>query len=497
MPPEIQAIIEQHKAKELRRERQQGLGKPIIGAQFKGYQFVAVGGRLHYGKWKTFFEFLSDYIKQTIGSDWGNAEIAKPLEHRHPILQWYDAVCRYQQKMFLEPGKVHTAPATGATSAYFGLAYNLYLLAHNVALQRRLIARIKNPDQFRGAYYEIFVAACFILAGFELSLEDEGNPTSTHCEFNARSKITGKTYSVEAKSRAPNKSHLDVGNQLYAALTKTAHHPRIVFIDVNVPAAQTSTDDKWLGELVSAIKNRETTLKVNGQPAPPAFVIVTNHPYHYDLETTATHRGAVAVGFKIPDFGANTEFPGLIEAFKAMRKHMDLFRLLDTFRQYHVPSTFDGEVPEFAFGNAERRWMVGEQYELSDYEDGAVGVLENGIVSEQEKEAHLVFALQDGRRVIMRSPLTDAEVAAYRHHPETFFGVHQHVGRNITDPLALFEFIFDTYKNTSREKLLEFLRSASDFEQLCTLNTDELLLVFCDRHVGAVMRRAKTSAEPP
>jgi len=34
-------------------------------------------------------DFLSDYVKQTLGGDWGNAEIAKPLSERHPVMQWY------------------------------------------------------------------------------------------------------------------------------------------------------------------------------------------------------------------------------------------------------------------------------------------------------------------------------------------------------------------------------------------------------------------------
>lgn len=493
VPPEVQRMIEQHKAKEMQREKQQGLGKPVIGTEFKGYQFVAVGNKLHYGRWKTFFDFLGGYIKDTLGSDWGNAEIAKPLEDRHPILQWYDAVCHYQQKTIVEPGKVHSAPMSGATAAYFGLAYNLYLLAHNVELQNRLVQRLKNPDQFHGAYYEAFVAGCFILAGFELSLEDETNPNSTHCEFTAKSKVTGKSYSVEAKSRAPNKAHLDVGNQLYNALCKDANHSRIVLIDVNVPEEQADTEEKWLGELVPAIKSREATLKINGEAAPPAYVIITNHPYHYDLEGTGSGRAAIAEGFKIPDFGASAEFGSLIDAFKAMRKHVDVFGLIDAFRNYHIPSTFDGEIPEFAFGEAERRWVIGEQYDLSEHEQGATGILTTATVSERDKVAHLIFQLQDGRNILTKVPLSDGELAAYRQHPETFFGVHLQVSKETKDPLALFEFFYDAYKNTPRERMLEFLKSAHDFDELSKLPDDELLLVFCDRHVGALMMRSETA----
>ena len=278
-PPEVLRQLEVHKAIELRREQQQGLGsRPIIGTVFKGKQIVGVGNTIHYGNWKTFFDFLGDYIKKMLGGDWGNAEIAKPLSERHPVLQWYEAVCHHQQNTALEPGMVHSAPLTGATAAYFGLAYNLYLLARNVELQRNMVARLKNPSQFHGAYYETLVAAWFILAGFDLTLEDESDPTNSHCEFTARSTNSGKTYSVEAKSRGPNKDHLDVGNQLVKALRKAAAHPRIVMIDVNVPHDPARTAEVWVQELARGLKGREPTLTINGESAPSAFVVVTNHP---------------------------------------------------------------------------------------------------------------------------------------------------------------------------------------------------------------------------
>jgi hypothetical protein len=88
-------------ASRVQRERQQGLGKPIISAVFQGTRLVAVKNRLLHSKgWKTFHDFLGDYIKSAIGSDWGNAEIAKPPDQRHPIITWYQAFCHHQ-RLFL------------------------------------------------------------------------------------------------------------------------------------------------------------------------------------------------------------------------------------------------------------------------------------------------------------------------------------------------------------------------------------------------------------
>lgn len=38
----MRRFMKRHKVDELRRESQQGLGKPIIGTKFKDYQLVAV-----------------------------------------------------------------------------------------------------------------------------------------------------------------------------------------------------------------------------------------------------------------------------------------------------------------------------------------------------------------------------------------------------------------------------------------------------------------------
>ena len=96
-PGNITEALEAHKAKESLRKHQQGKGKPIISTEFAGQRVVAVGSTAYFAKnQRTFVDFLGDYIKRALGSDWGTAEIKKPLEDRHQILQWYDALCAYQ-----------------------------------------------------------------------------------------------------------------------------------------------------------------------------------------------------------------------------------------------------------------------------------------------------------------------------------------------------------------------------------------------------------------
>lgn len=84
-------MLARHKAAEQQRIEQQGLGKPIIAARMdNGHQFVAVRNRLLYSKkWKTFHDFLGDYLKGILGTEWGNAELLKPFDRStapHPSL---------------------------------------------------------------------------------------------------------------------------------------------------------------------------------------------------------------------------------------------------------------------------------------------------------------------------------------------------------------------------------------------------------------------------
>lgn len=84
--------------------------------------------------------------------------------------------------------------------------------------------------------------------------------------------------------RGANKASADVGNQLYGALRKKAMHTRVIFIEANLPigADAQKVMDTCRGVL-NSMRTREPKLTIEGQPAPPAYVIVTNNPHEYDL----------------------------------------------------------------------------------------------------------------------------------------------------------------------------------------------------------------------
>jgi hypothetical protein len=488
----MQAQLGFVEAMTLQRTNQQGLGRPIISAELKGTRFVAVKNRLlHSQKWKTFYDFLSDYIKMAIGSDWGNNEIKTgPVSDRHPILQWYDKLCHLQRKHFGTDGKIYNAPFIGAAAAYYGLAYDLYCLDHNAELQKKLIDRLKNSDNFYGARYEVLVAASLIRAGFQIEFEDENERGSTHCEFTAVSRRTGKRYSVECKHRESGAENRAIklsklGRTLRSALLKKANHERIVFIDLNFPydPKKHTTFPPQMELALRHVRKFEHN-ETNGGMLPPAFLFLTNNPIHHHLDDENVGFAVMTDGFKNPEY--KTDHPySLHDAIVYREKHRDIHHLLKSMEKYsRIPATFDGEIPEFAFGEAQHRLMVGHHYLVKDSEGhDRVGLLTTATVNDVERKAYCGLTLETGEAIIAAWPLSDTEMKAYQAHPDTFFG---EVSRNrkTNSPLELYDFFLDGYAKTPKERLLELMAGAQNIDQLRTMSRDELADMYSEHCVN-------------
>jgi hypothetical protein len=422
-----------------------------------------------------------------MGSDWGNAELAKPLEQRHPILVWYHHLCEHQRRFVMGPGKVHSAPMTGAVAAYMHLAYDLYALDHNAELQEKLIGRLRDRDNFPGARYEVFVAATIIRAGFEIEFENEDDRSRSHCEFTATFTRTGRRFSVEAKHRAGNKFRL--GRQLNRALAKQANHQRIVFVDINV------SDDAADADVPTHLRMALTDLRafegriINGKPLPDAYLVVTNTPWQHHLEAEAFRCSAMAEGFQIPDFKADAMFPSLRAAIEARECHIEMHELLRSMHDHtDIPSTFDGEIPEFAFGEGTPRLLIGQRYLVKDG-DGTErpGLLTIATVVDSERTAYCGLSFDDGKAGIYTWLLSDAEMAAWRKHQDTFFGEVGQRSTKANDPLELYDFIHNVYRQTPRERLFEFMAGAPDIASLRQLDQSALASIYAERCVNAVM----------
>ena len=503
IPTEVLKAIERHKANEAIRQQQQGFGKPIIAEKFNGQQLVAVGNTIYHSpKWKTFPDFLSYYLKKTLGAEWGIAEIKKPLTERHSIMQWYEEYCHFQRQYTEKDGELYRAPATGVVYCYLGLAYNLYLLKHNVGLQELLVKRLKNVGQFQGAYYELIVANCLIRAGFDLVLEDETDRKSKHCEFAAISKRTGERYSVEAKMRSvvgilgkdlnDGTQNSDATSELIkhinAALRKPADDKRLIFIDLNTDPDLKGDQPTWLERAARKLETKEKNLEENQR----AYVFVTNIPFHRTLRDQSTGHAALAHGLGIDDFAKPGHYR-LSEIYKQKQKHRDAHDILSAFKTYtQLPSTFDGSLPSVAFSNHSERIVIGETYFFEDIDQkGVIGTVTTATVNEIEKNIYFIIKTEDSKSLILTKPMSDDELIDYKNHPEGFFGSVQSPPKKTNNPYELFEWMLNTYKNTPKERLLEFMKEHPDLETLKTLSQEDLAITYCERCVGVLLEKQK------
>jgi hypothetical protein len=486
-------LLEEHKAKELQRQKQQGLGRPIISLEHKGIRHVAVANRLYSGKWKTFSDFLFDYLRNVFGTDWGNAELKKPLQDRHQVLQWYDRICALQQKHRTEVGAVYTMPMTGAASAYLRLSYNLYLIAHNgTDIESRLIARLKNRDNFQGAFFETQVAAWLIRAGFELEFEDETDTSTSHCEFTATYKVTGDKYSVEAKSRAigpdgqPAK-RLPVGRQLRQALRKAAKYRRLVFIDLN-KTLHTEAEAHKVIDRAQEILRRAEASNIDGQPAPRAYVCLTNLADQYALDGLEIGTAVSFHGFKIRDF-VDAPFPSIREALRARERHWPMFELLKSIKEHReIPTTFGGELPSEALSPGRPpRIQIGRTYLVPGPDGREVPAKVTQAIVMDGKAMCAFHDPVSNQAWMTATPMTPDELEDYRRFPDTYFGVYVQQNRSAKTLVEMFDFLFESYRDTPKEKLLEFMAGSRDIVQLRELSQKELAEIFCERSAYSFM----------
>ena len=500
----FQVKLQELEADDAQRQKQQGLGKPIISTDFQGQRVVAVGNRVYHSpRWKTFHDFLREYVFMVLGKEWTEEQREKPPSNRHQIIRWFDQAMSDARKMAVEKNGLFSGPMTGAQRAFLNLAYNLYLIAHHSEPEHAkqildsFVWRLKSArtDDFVGKLFETYASAAFLKAGFTIDYENEKDGTDSHVEFSATHPETGRKFSVEVKARnrtigvdgpMDEAKRLRVGQKLVKALRKSANHERIVFIEVNVPDIVGSDySGTWVESALEQIKESEHFLDSSSQHYPPAYVVVTNHAYHNNLEASDIGLQAIADGYRISDFGPRAQISRFGEYLENLERHKEMLALFDSLKEHsHIPVTFDGEIPEFAFGEDDEypRLRIGHEYMIPD-ENGQLvpGVLEQALVMEAWGNAQGVYHLRNGKRVMVSHELTEREWSAWKQHSETFFG---RVEKKRSEPqnwLELAEFFYRSYRETDKEKLLEFMADHEDTAVLATLEQAELSIIYCER----------------
>lgn len=489
MSQEMQMTLARHEAQEFQRREQQGLGRPIISTEFHDHRIIAVGQTMHFSqKWKTFHDFLNDYPRIVLGSEWWMSEESKPLEERHRILIWAVRCYEHSKAHLEQMGKGVPQPMTGAIGTYMRFAYDLYSLKHAIAVQKLLIDRIKCPENFPGALYEVRVAAALLRAGFSLQPQDETDRRTTHVEFIATDTKSGAIYAVEAKRREG--ARMKINRQMNRALSKKSVHPRIVFIDTNDGRLELGRGQPSPVALVEA----ENLLKLyerdpTGQKLPQAYVIVTFDPEEHHLDAIDLPSGVLLWGFHLEDLHPGLK--NLLQQVKIRRRHAPVFALLESMQKHRrIPATFDGEAESFSGGIRKARLQIGQRMDVPGPNGTQIeATLENCVVMPKSGEAFCIVCSDDQQRFIVKIPLTDDELKANAQHPKTFFGVvDKNAGRSCPKTaLDWFDFLWETYSSITKEKLIELMDHAPDVERFRAMTQVDLADEYCARMASAMV----------
>lgn len=327
-----------------------------------GTRHVAVGNQIYKsGADTTWYGFLYDHLQEIVNPEWFWEESQKPIEQMHIMVRWFKETCRIE----LDENKRFSLgrPETDipATLAFRSLAYDLFCLqqmkSQVAGTLDGIMGRLKHPDHFEGARYELWVIACFLKAGFTLELEDETDRRKTHCEFTATHPPTGAKYSVEAKRRHrlninhvqthKNKEYVkpDVQGLVSKALAKQASQYRIIFIDVNMPPTEgTIVNAAWVKEFQASKEVLEMQKQYRVKSAPSAFLFATNHPYHYlTTEKPDSRTHFFTTSFNQPDYYKD---PNLIP-----KQHPAVFHLMKSVAShFEIPVDFIDNPPKVIQG---------------------------------------------------------------------------------------------------------------------------------------------------
>lgn len=333
-----------------------------------------------------------------------------------------------------------------------------------------------------------------IRAGFDIELEDETDGRTSHCEFTATHRASGQKLSVEAKFRHSTQQPPDVGRQLYNALEKKADHPRVVFLEVNDTVRPPDDQPKLLMEVLGRIREFETDQPIKGQPAPPAYLVISNNP------PATVDRPFVPAylfeGYKIDDFRVEGKYPSLRSALDARERHAAVTALMKSIREVtHIPFSFDGELQAFAEKPPQARLIIGNTYRVPTANGEVDAVLLQASVLASEKLAYCIMGTRDGRQEIVTVPLTDQEIRAYQESPRTFFG-REEPKNEAENPLEFYDWMLGCYKGTPKERLLELLAETGvPVSEVSSLSQLKLAEILAERFTESIVRTSDLDAK--
>ncbi|MDB5412572.1 MAG: hypothetical protein JWR10_907 [Rubritepida sp.] len=292
-----------------------------------------------------------------------------------------------------------------------------------------------------------------------------------------------------------------IRTHLSDALNKPSETERMVFIDLNAADGADGTEPPRHPRARRHLLNKERDRPND----PPAYVFITNFCYHHHLASDKMATFIMPFGFHIPDF-MKSETSTLFERYKEEEKHADALAVVQVMEKYtHTLTTFDGSLPSELPGmKVERRPIIGKPYHYDPNDPdvkAAVGVgLEpfTGIVTTAlavPQEMAFLFAVQreDGHNFTLWQKASERQMLEWEPFKDTYFGVVRKVGNSNADPYELFVFFVENHRHTPREKLLEWVATWPDAEELRQISDEDLLLKWAERVVNVQVNRVRAS----
>lgn len=324
------------------RQEQQGYGHPIISWEFKGTRMVAVKSTVWWppvGKsWIYFPDFLFDYLKKTLGHEWGAKAQREGVPH--PLFRWLGKIGQYQKAVPGDKGR----PIVGYVACVLHLAYALYQIAHNDMIPSRFLARVRNPLTFVPAFYEIIVGAALAVAGMEIENAEKKATDQPTPEFRAKSKHTGTTYDVEAKWKAGWQTKTDnfrsdefkrelrsyIRDQIYKTSKKRLTNA-ILWIELSIPTLTNEDGWRMIIDHATGVIEEAISMTIDGESIAPMFVVLTNHTFlaNEDVEGEPSFGSLHTIGISDFPLGRTADLEDLLEAYD---KYRDVFAMMEGWR---------------------------------------------------------------------------------------------------------------------------------------------------------------------
>src|ERR1700687_19380 len=109
----------------------------------------------------------------------------------------------------------------------------------------------------------------------------------------------------------------------------------------------------------------------------------------------------------------------------------------------------------------------------------------------------VLYDLDTNHSFMATFPLSAEELADYHKYPDTFFGVYQKQTGRVDTVIELFDFFFESFRETPKEKLLELIAGHPDHESLRNFSQKELAEILCERYVINVPAQGFAAKTPP